>query len=248
MGKISIITPCYNSEKFLRETIISVLNQSYTNWEWVITDDCSLDKSIKIIEEYLYDSRIKLIKLTKNQGARFAYNSSLEKATGRYVTFIDSDDTWDSDFLEKMIHAMIENKFDMIYSGYRRLDEEMKPKLSDFKANKIVTFQSLLYTCPLSTLSTMYDSQKCGKVLMLYDNKREDLSMWLSVLKILKECHPIDFVKSNYRIHSGSLSRNKREMMKCQYQLYREFLNYSVVKSLYYTFFWAINGIAKYSF
>lgn len=114
MAEVSIITPCYNSSKYLEETIQSVLNQSFTDWEWLITDDCSTDNSIEIIQKYP-DKRIHLTIATSNGGAGKTRNTSLEKATGRFITFLDSDDFWEPDFLAKMIGFMKSENVELAY-------------------------------------------------------------------------------------------------------------------------------------
>ncbi|WP_313216381.1 glycosyltransferase family A protein, partial [Soonwooa sp.] len=103
MPEVSIITPSYNTEKYIQETINSVLSQTFTDWEWIITDDKSSDKSIEIIEQH-NDPRITLIKAEKNAGAGHARNLSLEKASGRFITFLDADDFWEPNFLEEMVN------------------------------------------------------------------------------------------------------------------------------------------------
>ena len=105
MPEISIITPSYNSSKYLNETIDSVLNQTFEDWEWLITDDCSTDNSVEILEKQT-DSRIKVFKTEKNGGAGHARNISLKNATGRFITFLDADDFWEPNFLEEMINFM----------------------------------------------------------------------------------------------------------------------------------------------
>ncbi|MDO4224532.1 MAG: glycosyltransferase family 2 protein, partial [Bergeyella zoohelcum] len=105
MPKVSIITPCYNSSKFLAETIQSVINQTFTDWEWIITDDNSKDKSVEIIKSFQND-KIILIESKTNGGAGHARNLALEKASGRYITFLDADDFWESNFLEEMVAFM----------------------------------------------------------------------------------------------------------------------------------------------
>ena len=142
MTLVSIITPCYNSSQFLKETIASVMNQTFTDWEWLITDDCSSDHSVEIIKS-IQDPRIKLILSEENKGAGHARNRSLEKASGRYITFLDADDFWEPEFLNEMLSFMQKERAEIAYSNYARCNEELIPKLEDFKADKEVTFQNL---------------------------------------------------------------------------------------------------------
>ncbi len=246
MSEVSIITPVYNSSKFLEQTIQSVLNQKFTDWEWLITDDCSDDNSVEIIKT-TNDSRIKLIKAEKNGGAGHARNLSLENANGRFITFLDADDFWESDFLEEMVSFMKKENAELAYSNYARCDENLTPKIEDFKADKIVTFNNLLKTCRLSLLSSMYDSERVGKEFFPEGSKREDHVMWLNLLKKIPEGKPFPKTMAKYRMHSSSISRKKTNIMKDQYLVYKDYMKFSTLKSWYYTANWAFNGFMKYS-
>lgn len=246
MPEISIITPSYNSSQYLEETIQSVLNQTFKDWEWLITDDCSKDNSAEIIQKY-NDDRIKLVVLEKNEGAGNARNNALERAKGRYITFLDSDDYWQPNFLEKMLKFMKENKAELAYSGYARCNENLVPVLKDFEADKEVNFNNLLKTCRLSLLSSMYDSQRVGKFFFPVGSKREDHIMWLNLLKEIPIGKPLKETLAKYRMREGSISRNKMNIIEDQYLVYRKFMKFSVMKSVYYTCCWAFNGFAKYS-
>lgn len=246
MSEVSIITPVYNSSKFLEQTIQSVLNQKFTDWEWLITDDCSDDNSVEIIKT-TNDSRIKLIKAEKNGGAGHARNLSLENANGRFITFLDADDFWEPDFLEEMVSFMKKENAELAYSNYARCDENLTPKIEDFKADKIVTFNNLLKTCRLSLLSSMYDSERVGKEFFPEGSKREDHVMWLNLLKKIPEGKPFPKTMAKYRMHSSSISRKKTNIMKDQYLVYKDYMKFSTLKSWYYTANWAFNGFMKYS-
>lgn len=244
--KVSIITPSYNSSEFIEETIKSVLDQTFQDWEWLITDDKSNDNTAEIIRKY-NDPRIKLQVLEQNGGAGNARNKSLERASGRYIAFLDSDDYWKPLFLERMVGFMEENKAELAYSSYARCDEHLVPILKDFQADVEVTFDNLLKTCRLSLLSSMYDSQRVGKFFFPIRSKREDHVMWLNLLKEIPVGKPLCETLAKYRMREGSVSRKKKDIIKDQYLVYREFMGFSVVKSLYYTCLWAVNGFMKYS-
>ncbi len=246
MPEVSIITPCYNSSKFLKETIQSVLSQTFTDWEWLITDDFSSDDSLEIIKENK-DPRIILTIAEKNEGAGNARNLSLEKATGRFITFLDADDFWESNFLEEMVTFMKNEKAELAYSNYARCDENLNPKIADFKADKEVTFHNLLKTCRLSLLSSMYDSERVGKEFFPAGSKREDHVMWLNLLKKIPVGKPLNKTMAKYRMHESSISRKKTNIMKDQYLVYKDYMKFSTAKSLYYTANWALNGFLKYS-
>ena len=246
MPEVSIITPCYNSARYLKETMESVLSQTYTDWEWIITDDFSTDDSLKIIRS-CPDSRIKLIEAKENGGAGSARNLSLKEAKGRFITFLDADDFWEPNFLEEMISFMKKENAELAYSNYARCDENLHPKIADFKADTAVTFKNLLKTCRLSLLSSMYDSKRVGKEYFPEKSKREDHVMWLNLLKKIPEGKPLPKTMAKYRMHAASISRKKTNIMLDQYLVYKDFMGYSTVKSFYYTANWAINGFMKYS-
>ena len=246
MPEVSIITPCYNSSKFLQQTIDSVLNQTFTDWEWLITDDKSTDHSVEIINK-VKDERIKLTVAEKNGGAGHARNLSLEKATGRFITFLDADDFWEPNFLEEMVSFMKKENAELAYSNYSRCDENLIPKIEDFKADKNVTFNNLLKTCRLSLLSSMYDSQRVGKEFFPERSKREDHVMWLNLLKKIPVGKPLPKTMAKYRMHASSISRKKTNIMLDQYLVYKDYMKFSTLKSMYYTANWAINGFMKYS-
>lgn len=246
MPEVSIITPVFNSSKFLEETIASVLNQTFTDWEWMITDDKSTDNSVEIIQK-INDSRIQLILSDKNGGAGHARNLSLKQASGRFITFLDADDFWEPNFLEEMIWFMKKENTELAYSNYARCDANLNPVIDDFKADKPVTFDNLLKTCRLSLLSSMYDSQKVGKEYFPEGSKREDHVMWLNLLKKIPVGKPLPKTMAKYRMHQSSISRKKSNIVKDQYLVYKDYMKFSTLKSIYYTANWAVNGFMKYS-
>lgn len=244
---VSIITPSYNSAEFIEETIQCVLNQTYDNWEWLITDDLSRDNTVAIVQKYR-DPRIKLQVLEQNGGAGNARNKSLERAQGRYIAFLDSDDLWQPEYLETMVSYMEEYNAELVYCNYSRCDEHtMQPVLKDFQADKIVTFSNLLKTCRLAPVSTMYDTKRTGKFFFPVKSKREDHVMWLNLLKEIPRGYPLQKTLAKYRMRQNSVSRKKKNIIRDQYLVYKDFMGFSTAKSLYYTANWALNGFLKYS-
>ncbi|MBL7880357.1 MAG: glycosyltransferase family 2 protein [Chryseobacterium gambrini] len=244
---VSIITPSYNSAEFIAETIHSVLSQTYENWEWLISDDRSQDDTVELIQKY-NDPRIKLHVLEKNGGAGNARNKSLERAEGRYIAFLDSDDFWYPEYLEEMIGFMDKNNAELVYCNYSRCDEHtMEPVLKDFEADTVVTFSNLLKTCRLAPVSTMYDTKRVGKFFFPVKSKREDHVMWLNLLKKIPKGFPLNKTLAKYRMRENSVSRKKKNIIRDQYLVYKDFMGFSTVKSLYYTANWAFNGFLKYS-
>ncbi len=246
MPEVSIITPCYNSANFIQETLSSVLKQTFTDWEWIITDDCSQDNTVEILKS-INDSRIKIFSTEKNGGAGKARNISLKNAKGRYITFLDADDIWENNFLAEMLTFMKTENIELAYSSYARCNEKLEKELSDFTADVDVNFENMLKTCRLSLLSSMYDSQRVGIEYFPEGTKREDHVMWLNLLKKIPTGKPLSKTLSKYRMHSSSVSRKKQNIVRDQYLVYKDYLNFSTLKSLYYTVNWALNGFLKYS-
>lgn len=232
---VSIITPLYNSEKYVAETIDSVLNQTYKNWEMLIVDDCSSDNGPRIVKKYHeQDKRIKYIKLDKNSGAAVARNKAIELAKGKYIAFLDSDDLWKSEKLEKQINFMKENEYLVSYSEYEEIDKNSKSLNILIKIpKKPLTFRTYLLTTPIGCLTGIYNVEKLGKIYMPLAPKREDAAFWLEILKRTRVFPLIENLAS-YRIHTESVSSNKSKLIKYQWKLYREFAELSVAESLFY--------------
>lgn len=246
MPEVSIITPCYNSANFIQETLSSVVKQTFTDWEWIITDDGSQDNTVEILKS-INDSRIKIFSTEKNGGAGKARNISLKNAKGRYITFLDADDIWENNFLAEMLTFMKTENIELAYSSYARCNEKLEKELADFTADVEVNFENMLKTCRLSLLSSMYDSQRVGIEYFPEGTKREDHVMWLNLLKKIPTGKPLSKTLSKYRMHSSSVSRKKQNIVRDQYLVYKDYLNFSTLKSLYYTGNWALNGFLKYS-
>lgn len=245
MEIVSIITPCYNSEKYINETYFSIRSQSYNNWEWIIVDDGSTDDSIQIIKSW-DDQRVILIELKENKGAANARNIGLKMAKGRYITFIDSDDLWKPNFLDKSIKFLKFNNEALVYATYHRVDENLNPLLEDFVAIDNVDRKRILYNCPIPMLTSVYDVQKVGKVFFPEVELREDHAMWINLLLNVNFARAIQEPLAFYRIRNNSVSRNKLNIAKKQYQLYRKFLKMNVFEACFYTASWALNGLKKY--
>ncbi len=245
MALVSIVTPVYNSASYIQETYESIKNQTLSDWEWLTVDDCSSDNSVELIKSF-NDSRIKVYQLDKNSGAAVARNKGILEAKGKYITFIDSDDLWKEKFLEKTINFLQTNNETLVYTNYKRVNENLEQILPDFEAVDYVDFNRLLYNCPISMLTTIYDSEKIGKEMIPDVELREDHAMWLNVLKKTQYARALNETLGIYRIRENSVSRDKLTIAKKQFDVYYKFLDYSLIKSLYYTFFWALNGMKKY--
>ena len=243
---VTIIMPSYNSEKFIIESVESVLVQTYSNWELIIVDYCSPDDSNKIITKYVdNDSRIKLIKLQKNSGPAVARNTAIEAANGRYIAFLDSDDVWLPNKLETQINFMHDNDLAFTYSSYRLVGEDNE-HLGVFITKDKISYFDMLKTCSVGCLTAIYDTEKIGKQYMPLILKRQDYGLWLKILKLIGETRGILEPLATYRIRKNSVSSNKVKAAKYQWKIYREIEKLSFLKSLYYFVFYAYNGVTKY--
>ncbi len=236
-GLVSIITPSYDCADFIGETIDSILSQTYTNWELLITDDCSTDKSRDIIREYAdNDSRIKLLKLEKNSGAGVARNNSIKEAKGRFIAFCDSDDRWFPDKLEKQLAFMAAKDCQMSHTSYLTCDEVDKIT-GIVVCRRKETMKSMCRDDKMGFLTVIYDMQKLGKIYMPELRKRQD---WALKLKVLEKCGASYGMKeplAYYRKRNGSISNNKRSLVKYNIAVYQEILGWSKLKSTLYFYF-----------
>lgn len=234
-GLVSIITPSYNSANFIVDTIEAILRQTYPYWELLITDDCSTDNSVEIIEKYTRkDPRIKLLRLEKNSGAGVCRNKSIEAAKGRYIAFCDSDDVWMPQKLEKQLAFMEKKGCALTYSSYILMDEDRNEKGIMVCMRKI-DFASMKRDDGIGCLTAMYDTEKVGKMYMSSIRKRQDWGLWLEILAKCKVAYGIKEPLAYYRIRSGSISNNKFALVKHNINVYRTILKFSALKA--YLFF-----------
>ena len=228
---VSIVMPMYNSEKFLVEAIESVIAQSYTNWELLITDDCSSDKSFTIAQLYVQkDERIRLFTLDKNSGAAVARNNSIKKARGRFLAFIDSDDWWYPDKLESQIDFMTRNKIEFCFSAFEYANENLDVTGVSFKPIKI-SYSSMKLDCNVGTPGVVIDTKRLGKIYMPVIGISEDWATWIKVTQKTGYAYAINRPLWKYRSVKDSLSSNKLRLVKGNIHMYRKVLGYSKVKS-----------------
>ncbi len=245
---VSIITALYNAERFIGQTIESVLAQTYTQWEMIIVNDGSTDRSEQIALSYAQkDNRIKILS-QPNAGSAAARNKGIRAAQGRFLTLLDADDMWDSDFLDKQLCFMRQHDAQLVCSAHRRIDENNQECLKPFFPPEEIRYTDLLKTCSISCLTAVYDTKQYGKFYLREDLKslRDDYVLWLELIKKVGIVYGNQQVIASYRMVSTQLTAKKRKMVKPQYRVYREIEKLSQPKSLYYTICWAIKGIIKY--
>lgn len=243
---VSIIMPNYNGEKYLKETIDSVLAQTYTNWELLFVDDCSTDNSVEIVRSYK-DERIKIFQNEVNSGAAISRNTALEAASGKYIAFLDSDDLWAETKLSQHLDFMKKENISFSFTSYFVLNDKNEVVTEFIPKKDRYDYKSILKHCSIGCSTVIYDSEALVGVYMPTEAiKREDFACWLQILK--KGANGVCLHESltSYRVHSKSVSSNKTKMIKYQWNVYRRVEKLSWIKSVYYMIHWAVKGIFKY--
>jgi len=245
---ISIIIPTYNAEKYFLCTIQSVLNQTYQNWEMIIVDDCSSDNTFELALKFTTtDSRIKVFKLEKNSGPAIARNMAIESAQGRYIAFLDSDDLWLPEKLEKQIKFMQEMDIAFSFTAYEKINEAGRP-FQSFGVPQKISYPGLLKTCFIGCLTAIYDTEKLGKAYMPTNTKREDFATWLTILKKVEYAYGLQEVLAQYRVYGRQTSARKIRMAFENWYLYRHIEKLSLMQSSYYFAHYAVNGLLRTKF
>jgi len=239
---VSIITPAYNCEKYISETIESVLKQTYENWEMLIIDDGSTDNTLNIIRRY-NDDRICLIQNHSNMGAALSRNRGLAKARGKWIAFLDSDDLWYPDKLERQIAFMVDNNYGFSYTEYIEMCEKSGTETVRISGPKHITKRGMYAYDWVGCLTVMYDSEVVG-VLEIPDlKKRNDYALWLKAIHF-SDCYLYPHVLAKYRKRPDSISSApKIVLMYHQYLLYRNSENMSRIMSFMFTVrnaYWSI--------
>lgn len=240
---VSIITANYNAQKFITTCIDSVINQTYTNWELLVVDDCSNDNSLNIIKEFIKkEPRIKLIKLDSNVGAAKARNSAIKIAKGAFIAFLDSDDSWLSNKLELQIAFMLKRDIAFSFSSYYSYNEQKKDRKT-INSLPIITYKKLLSKNYIGCLTAVYSVEKLGKIYMPNILKRQDWALWLKITKNGNPAYGIKEPLANYTRRESSLSSNKLDLLKYNWQVYRDIEGLTLLQSLYYFTFLVLKKI-----
>lgn len=245
---ISIIIPVYNDEKYLNDTINTVLNQTYKNWELILVDDCSVDGSKKIIDKYLKkDQRIKYYKQSKNGGPALARNKGIELAKGKYLCFLDSDDLWDNYKLQIQEKFMNEKKCAFSYHSYEFANEAGKPTGKKVIAKFSLTHKQALKNNIISTITVMFNLTLINKELIKMPDLRyvEDTATWWKILRNGYIAYGIPNIFAYYRRRINSQSSNKLRIQKKLWSLYRNEEKLDFFKSLYCLFIKNFNAIIR---
>ncbi len=244
---VSIIMPAYNAEKYIEEAIQSVLKQTYTNWELIITDDKSTDATSRILDEYIRkDARIKVIYLKNNSGAAVARNTSIANAAGRYLAFLDSDDIWKPLKLEKQLQFMQDNDCAFSFTSYQYLTTNADETLRIIKVPPMLTYQASLKNTIIGCLTVIIDRKKTGDIKIPLVRAGQDHLTWWSILKQGFTAYGLQENLAEYRRVENSISHNRWKAIKRHWKLYREYEQIGLLKSSYYFVSYAFNAVKKH--
>ncbi|EFL6936721.1 TPA: glycosyltransferase family 2 protein [Escherichia coli] len=243
---VSIIMPSFNSEKTIQAAIESVRAQTYSSWELIISDDNSSDSTVEIVEKnVLYEPRIILIQHSENRGAGFSRNDAISKARGKYIAFLDSDDIWHEKKLEIQIRFMSERKLALSYTQYQKINMEgVKGKI--IIPPGVTSYSELLKSNVIGCLTAVYDQEILGKMYMPLIRKRQDMALWLDILKKIEFAYCVPEVLAFYREGHNSLSSNKIKILSSQWDFYRGHLKFGIFRSAYYFSFYVFKALKKH--
>ena len=230
---VSIIMPSFGTAPFIAESIESVQAQSYKNWELIIVDDCSTDNTDEVVKQFLSDERIKYLKNEKNSGAAVSRNRALREARGKWIAFLDSDDLWMPEKLEKQIHFMEKNGYHFSYTNYAEIDTEDNRNGITVTGPKRITKTGFFNYCWPGCLTVIYDKDVVGLIQIADIKKNNDYAMWLKVCR-KADCYLLDEELALYRRgRAGSVSTHSiKTMIGWHYKLYREAEGQNPVEAL----------------
>lgn len=246
-GLVSIITPNWNCGSYVAETIRSVQVQTYQNWEMIIVDDCSTDGSENVIAPLMAeDGRIRLLKNPKNSGAAVSRNYALREAKGKWIAYLDSDDLWTPEKLEKQLRFMVEGGYAFSYTEYKEIDDKSKETGVLISGPKKVSKLGMFAFCWPGCLTVMYGREKVGLIQIEDIKKNNDYAMWLKVCRKAK-CHMLREPLALYRRgRQGSISTHGyTTMIKWHYKLWHEAEGMNPLASLFWSGMNLVCGVYK---
>jgi teichuronic acid biosynthesis glycosyltransferase TuaG len=249
LSKVSIITPTYNSSKYIEDTIKSIISQTYENWELLITDDCSTDETVEIIKKYiLLDSRIKVYRFDKNSGSALARNNSIKFSKGVFLAFCDSDDLWDKDKLESHVRFHQEKKVLFSFTNMRIINENGVIVLNRQSIVKYkVNYKLLLKNNYIPTSTVLINKALLNKYKFPNYRMKQDYVLWLRILKNESiEAYFFDNCLTTYRKHKNQITNNKIKLIPLHFNILRKTQDLSVFKSFIYTLSWGVFGFYKH--
>lgn len=243
---VSVIMPSYNAEPYIAESIESVLAQTYNNWELLITDDQSTDRTPEIVKAFCNkDPRIKFCVAERHGGIAETRNQSLLRAQGRFIAFLDNDDLWVPEKLEKQVKFMLDHGYSFSYSAYELLNEDGTPKGKTIKTAGVIDYHKYLRNTIIGSGTILLDRDKIGEVTMPYNATSDDMALWCKILKDGHQAYPFDEVLMKYRVRGNSASANKWNAAKDVWRVYRKQEKLGFTESVECFISYAFNAIKK---
>ncbi|WP_328186490.1 glycosyltransferase family 2 protein [Marinobacter sp. OP 3.4] len=243
---VSIITPAYNSSKFIEDAIESVVLQTFKSWEMIIVDDASSDSTVQLVSTWMKrEPRIKLIENTSNLGPGPSRNCALGIARGRYVAFLDSDDVWLAEKLERQISLISKTRAPMVFSSYSVIDEDGQDVGKIISAPSSVSYAYLLSNTVIGCLTVLVDREKVSDLRMPDIPSRQPLVLWLSILRNYGDAKGLDEVLAKYRVRPSSISSNKFLAARQVWNVYRNYEGLNFITSICHFIRYAINGLLR---
>ena len=242
---ISIIVPVYNVEKFIEETIASVLSQTCADFELLLVNDCSTDRSAELIKACT-DPRVRLIEQPENKGAYAARNRGLKEAKGRYIAFLDADDLWEPCKLEHELAFMEREGAGFVFTGYEFATENAEPTGAIVRVPHTLSYRQALLNTTIFTSTVLIDREKIpDKLIEMPDIRSEDTATWWRILKAGNTAYGLDENLVRYRRSQGSLSSNKLVAVKRIWRLYREIAELNLFSSCLHLVSWAVTAVYR---
>lgn len=246
---VSIIVPVYNIKKYIRETMDCVRGQTYPHWELLLVEDDSVDGTAEVIADYIRetkDERIRLLKQPSNMGAAKARNRGLEEAGGRYIAYLDADDLWLPEKLERELLFLKEKQAAFVFTGYEFADENGNGTGRVVKAPETLVYKEALKNTTIFTSTVMFDTDKIQKELLeMPVMKSEDTALWWKVLRNGYVAYGLNENLVKYRRSGKTLSSNKLEAIRRIWNLYRRAEGMGVLSSAYHFCFWAVRAVLR---
>lgn len=253
---VSIVMPSYNTGRFIEATVRSVMAQTYKNWELIVVDDCSTDGTMDVLSKLCHPerndvesmdlaSRIHIFQNEKNSGAAVSRNRAIREARGKYIAFLDSDDLWAPDKLEKQVRFMEENGYGFTYTKYSEIDENGEPLGVTVSGPACIGKTGMYNYCWLGCLTVMYNRETVGDIQIEDIRKNNDYALWLKVIRKSK-CRLLPEVLASYRKRGGSISNHSYiTLIKWHYKLYNEAEGLNPITSLWITARNLVFGVYK---
>lgn len=244
---VTVITPAYNAEAFIKETIDSVLAQSVLSWEMIVIDDGSTDRTQEIVAKYAQtDARIRLIVNESNMGVARTRNRGMDLFQGRYVAFLDSDDYWEPQMLEKMVARAEETEADIIYCSYSLVDESGKKVCNDFIVPEKTNFEESIVRSVITCSTVLITAELAKNNRFPTDMYHEDIAMWFRILRDGGTACGVPEVLASYRQRKNSRSGDKLISAVRRWPIYRKHLEMSFFQSVKTMIGYAYYGLIKF--